>query len=179
MEHLGLAISLCFASLLVCNISSRAKIIPRTRRGSLIQPTLSQRQQDETGARSWASLSIEAEALPLQERLLRAKAQAGSSPPHGEKPREGLRLWDRGMLRASLQGKRVSFAANKVRALFQHSETYILLCICHMALLYSSTCVVAVQCWGKRAPKLRGVAAGEVALAGTRWMVVPKVGGDN
>lgn len=108
MEHLGLAISLCFASLLVRNISSRAKIKLRTRRGSPVWPMLRRRQWDEPGAGSSTSLSIEAEALPFPEWLPRVNTQAGSPPPCREKSREGLCLWDQGMLRAPLRGKKES-----------------------------------------------------------------------
>lgn len=61
----------------------------------------------------------------------------------------------------SEERRRVGLAASKIRALFQHSETYTLLCICHMALLCGSTCVVAAQCRVKRARGWRSAAVGK------------------
>lgn len=61
----------------------------------------------------------------------------------------------------SEERRRVGLAASKIWALFQHSETYTLLCICHMVLLCGSTCVVAAQCRVKRARGRRSAAVGK------------------
>lgn len=171
MEHLGLAISFCSASLLVWNLPHQLRLNQETRTGALDRLKPDQRQRDEPGAGSLGSLSLEAEVLHLLKWVPRVKLQAGSLLLQWEKSR---RVYVCGTEECSgprsEERKRGSFAAKRIRALFQHSETYMLLYICHMALLCSSTCVVAAQCWVKRAPKSRSVVGREVVLGGTGQM---------
>lgn len=179
MEHLGLAISLCFASLLVCRVSSWAKIKPRSRRGS-VWPTLHWRKWVNPGAGNSASSRIKAEELPLLEWLLERTHRLAALRHTGRNPGRAYVCGTKECCRPhSEERRRVRFAANKIKALFQHSETYIHLYICHMAFLCSSTCVAAAQRWVKRAPKLRSIVGGEVALSGAGWVVLPEVGGDS
>lgn len=64
----------------------------------------------------------------------------------------------------SKERRRNSSIANKIRALFQLSETCILLYICHMVLQCNSTCVLAAQYWVKKKKKKRVLKSGNFKL---------------